>query len=89
MTGAAWHIRPGSPGDRELLASFACADPAVRWQTEQGTDTYGTTAVIATESALRLAGGEAKPGVLAPAQAYDPADFLNTLAEYGIHYTIG
>ena len=34
MTGAGWHIRPGSPGDRELLASFACADLAVRWQAE-------------------------------------------------------
>ena len=32
MTGAGWRIRPGSPVDRELLASFACADPAVRWQ---------------------------------------------------------
>lgn len=34
MTETGWHIRLGSPGDRELLASFACADPAVRWQTE-------------------------------------------------------
>jgi hypothetical protein len=34
MTRAGWHIRPGSPGDRELLASFACANPAVRWQAE-------------------------------------------------------
>jgi hypothetical protein len=31
---AGWHIRAGNPGDRELLASFACADPAVRWQLE-------------------------------------------------------
>ena len=34
MTETGWHIRLGSPGDRALLASFACADPAVRWQTE-------------------------------------------------------
>lgn len=34
MTETGWHIRLGRPGDRELLASFACADPAVRWQTE-------------------------------------------------------
>ena len=34
MTETGWHIRLGSPGDRELLASFACADLAVRWQTE-------------------------------------------------------
>ena len=34
MTRAAWHIRPGNPGDRDLLASFACADQAVTWQAE-------------------------------------------------------
>jgi hypothetical protein len=34
MTETGWRIRLGSPGDRELLASFACADPAVRWQAE-------------------------------------------------------
>ena len=34
MTRAGWSIRPGKPGDRELLASFACADAAVRWQVE-------------------------------------------------------
>jgi short subunit dehydrogenase-like uncharacterized protein len=56
--------------------------------TVQGADTYGTTAVIAAESALRLTASGTKPGVLAPAQAYDPADFLNSLAEHGIRYTI-
>jgi hypothetical protein len=34
MSRTAWRIRPANPGDRELLASFACADPAVRWQLE-------------------------------------------------------
>jgi hypothetical protein len=34
MTGAGWRIRPGNPDDREMLASFACADPAIRWQAE-------------------------------------------------------
>jgi hypothetical protein len=34
MTGAGWRVRPGGPSDRELLASFACADSAVRWQGE-------------------------------------------------------
>lgn len=34
MTGAGWRIRSGSPDDREMLASFACADPAIRWQAE-------------------------------------------------------
>lgn len=34
MTESGWRIRPGSPRDRNLLTSFACADPAVRWQAE-------------------------------------------------------
>lgn len=45
----------------------------------RGTDTYGTTAVIAAEAACRLATGTARPGVLAPAQAFDPRDFLAAL----------
>lgn len=54
----------------------------------RGSDTYGKTAVIAVESARRLAADGAKPGVLAPAQAYDPSDFLDFLAPYGVHSTI-
>jgi short subunit dehydrogenase-like uncharacterized protein len=51
----------------------------------RGPDTYGSTAVIAVEAARRLAAGDdAVPGVLAPAQAFDPADFLAFLAERGI-----
>jgi hypothetical protein len=34
MTGPGWHVRPAKPGDRELLAGFACADQAIRWQRE-------------------------------------------------------
>ncbi|WNV85464.1 saccharopine dehydrogenase NADP-binding domain-containing protein [Umezawaea sp. Da 62-37] len=54
----------------------------------QGTDTYGTTAVIAVEAARRLAANGAKPGVLAPAQAFDPADFLDFLTAYGVRWSI-
>ncbi|GAA3782746.1 saccharopine dehydrogenase NADP-binding domain-containing protein [Plantactinospora mayteni] len=54
----------------------------------QGHDTYGITAVIAVEAARRLVADGAKPGVLAPAQAYDPTSFLDFLAPYGISWTI-
>jgi short subunit dehydrogenase-like uncharacterized protein len=54
----------------------------------QGPDTYGTTAVIAVEAARRLVADSARPGVLAPAQAFDPASFLNFLAPHGIRWTI-
>jgi short subunit dehydrogenase-like uncharacterized protein len=50
----------------------------------RGPDTYGSTAVIAVEAARRLALGAAPPGVLAPAQAFDPADLLAFLADRGI-----
>ena len=54
----------------------------------QGPDTYGTTAVIAVEAARRLVTDGAKPGVLTPAQAYDPTSFLSFLAPHGISWTI-
>ncbi|MBD3147041.1 saccharopine dehydrogenase family protein [Microbispora bryophytorum] len=54
----------------------------------RGTDTYGTTAAIAAESACRLAAGPAKAGVLAPAQAFDSLDFLDYLARHGIRWSI-
>ncbi|MEV4892073.1 saccharopine dehydrogenase NADP-binding domain-containing protein [Nonomuraea sp. NPDC055795] len=53
-----------------------------------GADTYGTTAVIAVEGARRLIADPAKPGVLAPAQAYHPAAFLDFLVPHGIQWTI-
>lgn len=34
MSEAEWRIRSGQPADRELLASFTCADPVVGWQVE-------------------------------------------------------
>ncbi|WP_327587956.1 saccharopine dehydrogenase NADP-binding domain-containing protein [Nonomuraea sp. NBC_00507] len=54
----------------------------------QGPDTYGTTAVIAVESARRLIADPAKPGVLAPAQAYHPTAFLDFLIPHGIQWII-
>jgi short subunit dehydrogenase-like uncharacterized protein len=53
----------------------------------EGPDTYGTTAVIAVEAARRLV-HSAKTGVLAPAEAFEPADFLGFLSAYGISWKI-
>ncbi|MEO3806023.1 saccharopine dehydrogenase NADP-binding domain-containing protein [Nonomuraea sp. B1E8] len=54
----------------------------------QGPDTYGTTAVIAVESARRSIADPAKPGVLAPAQAFHPAAFLDFLIPHGVQWII-
>jgi short subunit dehydrogenase-like uncharacterized protein len=71
-----------------LIDAVAAADGRHIRGSVQGTDTYGTTAVIAAESVLRLTSGPARPGVLAPAQAYDPAGFLSALAEHGVRYSV-
>jgi short subunit dehydrogenase-like uncharacterized protein len=54
----------------------------------EGTDTYGTTAIVAAEAAQRLLTTGAKPGVLAPAQAFDPITFLDSLAVHGVHVRV-
>lgn len=53
-----------------------------------GTDMQGITAVIAVEGARRLVADSTKPGVLAPAQAFDPAGFLDFLTAYGVHWSV-
>jgi short subunit dehydrogenase-like uncharacterized protein len=53
-----------------------------------GIDTYGTTAIIAVEAARRLVADGATPGVLAPAQAFDPASFLDFLRPHGLRWHI-
>jgi short subunit dehydrogenase-like uncharacterized protein len=53
-----------------------------------GTDTYGSTAVMAVEAARLLAERGAKPGVLAPAEAFDPASFLDFLAGHGVRWEV-
>jgi short subunit dehydrogenase-like uncharacterized protein len=54
----------------------------------QGVDTYGTTAAIAVEGARRLVAEPVTPGVRAPAEAYDPAGFLDFLDARGARWTI-
>jgi short subunit dehydrogenase-like uncharacterized protein len=51
----------------------------------QGPDTYGTTAAIAAEGTLRLAG---PAGCRAPAEVLPAADFLDILAPYGVTWKI-
>ena len=55
----------------------------------RGSDVYGLTAVTTVEGALRMAApGYGKSGALAPAQAYDAKDFLETLGPHGISYGV-
>jgi short subunit dehydrogenase-like uncharacterized protein len=55
----------------------------------RGGDVYGLTAVIAVHAASLLAGaGFDAAGALAPAEAFDPVEFLNYLGDHGVSYTV-
>jgi short subunit dehydrogenase-like uncharacterized protein len=55
--------------------------------TVTGSDPYGLTARTTVEGALRCASAEyAGHGALAPSQAFDPTDFLDSLRSAGIEY---
>jgi short subunit dehydrogenase-like uncharacterized protein len=55
--------------------------------TVSGSDPYGLTARTTVEGALRCAAeGYDRRGALAPSQAFDPADFLDSLGSAGVEY---
>lgn len=55
----------------------------------RGSDVYGITAVTTTEGALRMAApGYGRSGGLAPAQAFDPGEFLDSLREHGVTHQL-
>ena len=54
-----------------------------------GTDVYGLTAALITEGAIRSARGEARgTGALAPATAFEPADFLSGFGRFKLEWEI-
>jgi short subunit dehydrogenase-like uncharacterized protein len=53
-----------------------------------GFDAYGMTAVIAVEGARRLVVDGAPAGTLTPAQAFDPASFLDHLTAHGVTWHV-
>ncbi|HYQ69847.1 saccharopine dehydrogenase family protein [Actinophytocola sp.] len=74
------HRRAG----RWIIAVEAVGDEGRARGVVHGADTYGTTAVTAVEAARRLVADGAAPGLLAPAQAFDAADFLAFLETRGV-----
>jgi len=62
---------------------------AVRRGTIIGSDLYGLTARTTVEGALRMAApGYGRTGALAPAQAFDPRELLDSLAAWGVEYEL-
>lgn len=57
--------------------------------TVSGSDVYGLTARTTVEGALRCAEpGYGERGALAPSQAFDPGDFLDSLRGAGVEYEV-
>ncbi|KAI9712832.1 MAG: hypothetical protein M1820_001454 [Bogoriella megaspora] len=51
-------------------------------------DIYNTTAVVAVESALRIADGKAPKGVVAPSEAFQAEEFLRGLENSGMKLSV-
>jgi short subunit dehydrogenase-like uncharacterized protein len=55
-----------------------------------GKDPYGLTARMTVEGALRLAApGYERSGALAPSEAFESADFLDSLRDFEVEYEVG
>jgi hypothetical protein len=81
--------KPGGPSEeargraRFAVVAEARADGAATRCVVEGRDVYGVTAAACAEAAQRLAAGvDPLSGALAPAEAFDPGEFLDTLSSY-------
>lgn len=82
--------RPGGPSDHArararfvIVAEARASDGDVARCVVDGHDLYGVTAAASAEAAQRLGSAiDAPSGALAPAEVFDPADFLDTLSAY-------
>jgi short subunit dehydrogenase-like uncharacterized protein len=74
---------------RFTIVAEARAGSRRRRGTVSGTDVYGLTARTTVEGALLAADPSFdRSGALAPAQAFDPASFLGSLAGFGVDYEV-
>jgi short subunit dehydrogenase-like uncharacterized protein len=82
--------RPGGPSGRSrararfvIVVEARASDGGVARCLVEGHDLYGVTAAVSAEAAQRLGSAtDAPSGALAPAEVFDPADFLDTLSAY-------
>jgi short subunit dehydrogenase-like uncharacterized protein len=71
-----------------IVLEATSTDGSIVRATVEGTDTYGTTAAIAVECTRRLVESQARSGVLAASQAFEPVEFLNHLAAHNVRWRI-
>ncbi|WP_018653741.1 saccharopine dehydrogenase NADP-binding domain-containing protein [Actinomadura flavalba] len=70
-----------------LLDALATSGARAR-VTLRGRDTYGTTAVTAVETAVRLLAAPPLPGALTASQALRPGSFLASLSAHGVDHAV-
>nr|WP_314546065.1 saccharopine dehydrogenase NADP-binding domain-containing protein [uncultured Massilia sp.] len=87
---------PFGPSDDErhasrftILAVASAPDGTAARGHVSGNDTYGSTALIAVEAAVRLGARGAPVGAVPPSLAFEPAAFLDALKPFGIGWQVG
>ena len=95
VVGAGINRMPEGPSDearskaRFMVTCEAQAGPHTRRGTVTGSDVYGLTAATTVHGALLAAAPEFdRSGALAPAQAFDPHDFLQALDWFGVEFEV-
>lgn len=94
LSKAVARLPEGPTPERRAQSAFAVVGEAVGLDGRRargvlhGRDIYGCTARISVEGVSRLVSAGAKPGVLAPAQAFDPDDFLGFLGTLGFRWSV-
>ncbi len=74
---------------RFVIVCEARKDSRTRRGTVTGSDLYGLTAITTVEGALRCAApGYAAKGALAPAQAFEPGEFMRALEGRGVEHEV-
>lgn len=93
--GALIRRMPEGPSDEDrgrtrfMVCCEARAGSRSRRGVTTGTDVYGITAVTTSHAALLAAAPDFdRTGALAPAQAFDPADFFNALEDFGVEVDV-
>lgn len=91
FTSAALEFIPEAPDSDlryDVIVDAFGRDGARAQAVVSGGDSYRDSALLTVEVAVRLAAGGAPAGALAPAEAFDAADFLDSLAPHGITWSV-
>lgn len=78
---------PSVPAPYSMIVDIRHGDRALRG-IGRGPDAYRNSAQLAVEAATRIVAGAGKPGVRAPAELFDPAEFLAAVAAFGMSWSL-